>query len=286
MNIETGIVQVGKFQLRYHAEGKGPIALVIGGSIYYPRIFSQNLRNSLRLVFVDHKGFVLPDSTVDISEYDFEIILDDIERVRDQLNLGRIIIIGHSGNAFMALEYAKKYPEHVSHVVMLGTGPSFSDINTQAVEQYWQESVWPERKAALEQNLKRYPDALLNELTPGQRFIANYIRLGPKIWFDFNFDSSPLWANISLNMPMIDHVWGVVFRDIDITQGLENFNKPVFLGLGRYDFIVAPPNSWDTIRPKFKNITVRVFEHSGHTPPYEEPNLFDQELLAWLSQNS
>ncbi len=82
---------------------------------------------------------------------------------------------------------------------------------------------------------------------------------------------------------MFDYVWGVVFRDIDITKGLDIFDKPVFLGLGRYDFLVAPPYTWNPIRPKFKNITVRIFEKSGHTPQYEEPELFDAELLHWLS---
>jgi proline iminopeptidase len=56
----------------------------------------------------------------------------------------------------------------------------------------------------------------------------------------------------------------------------------VLLALGRYDFISAPPASWDPIRPKFRDLTMRVFERSGHTPPYEEPELFNRELLAWL----
>ena len=65
---------------------------------------------------------------------------------------------------------------------------------------------------------------------------------------------------------MFDHVWGNVFRDLDITRGLSTFDRPVLLALGRYDFIVAPPCSWDPIRPKFRDLTVRVFEHSGHNP--------------------
>ena len=82
---------------------------------------------------------------------------------------------------------------------------------------------------------------------------------------------------------MFDYVWGILFRDIDITHALEQFDKPVFLGLGRYDFLVAPPSSWDAVRSKFKDLTIRIFEKSGHIPQLEEPELFDQELLRWLS---
>ncbi|HET9314279.1 MAG TPA: alpha/beta hydrolase, partial [Vicinamibacteria bacterium] len=65
-------------------------------------------------------------------------------------------------------------------------------------------------------------------------------------------------------------------------RGLEALDRPVFLALGRYDFLVAPPSSWDRVRPKFKDLTVRVFERSGHTPQHDEPALFDAELLRWI----
>ena len=50
-------------------------------------------------------------------------------------------------------------------------------------------------------------------------------------------------------------------------------------------FLVAPLLHGIRIRSKFQNlIAVRVFEKSGHTvPQYEEPELFDDELLRWLS---
>jgi proline iminopeptidase len=56
----------------------------------------------------------------------------------------------------------------------------------------------------------------------------------------------------------------------------------MLLALGRYDYLVAPPSSWDAVRPKFRDLTVRVFERTGHTPQYEESALFDAELLGWL----
>lgn len=30
---------------------------------------------------------------------------------------------------------------------------------------------------------------------------------------------------------------------------------------------------------------MRVFERSGHTPPYKEPGLFDAELLRWMKDH-
>ena len=68
------------------------------------------------------------------------------------------------------------------------------------------------------------------------------------------------------------------------TPRLQPIDRPVFLALGRYDFLVAPPSAWDAIRPQFRDLTVRVFERSGHTPQYEEATLFDAELMRWMKK--
>jgi proline iminopeptidase len=282
---DKGTVVAGEFRLRYGVEGTGRPAIVIGSAIYYPRVFSQNLRKHLRLVFLDHRGFAPSPGRVDTTAFALDKLVDDVEQARRELGLGRIAVIGHSGHAFMALEYAKKYPTSVSHVIMIGIGPDLSAASAEATERYWNESVSPERKAALDDNLRRMPDEELAKLAPGERFARRYVRNGPRIWYDPRFDASPFWKGVELNMHMFDHVWGQVFRDIDITEGLSTFDRPVFLALGRYDFIVAPPCSWDRIRLKFRNLTVRVFERSGHTPQYEEAELFDTELLRWIKEH-
>ena len=282
---DIGTIAAGEFRLRYRIEGRGTPAMVIGSAVFYPRVFSQNLRKHLRLVFLDHRGFAPSPGRVDATEFALDRLLDDFERARQQLSLGRVAVIGHSGHALMALEYAKKYPSSVSHVVMIGMAPDLSGASAEAAERYWSESVSPERKAALQDNVRRMPDAELARLPAAQRFIRSYVRNGPRVWYDPRFDSSPLWEGVEINMDMFGSMWGQVLRDIDITQGLSALASPVFLALGRYDFIVAPPSSWDPIRPKFRSLTVRVFERSGHTPQYEEPELFDAELLRWIEEH-
>ncbi len=54
---KTGSIDIDRFKLKYKSEGNGPDVIVIGCSVYYSRSFSQNLRKSLRLHFVDYRGF-------------------------------------------------------------------------------------------------------------------------------------------------------------------------------------------------------------------------------------
>ncbi len=281
-NISSGTIQADQFNLSYVIEGEGEPAIVIGSSIYYPRTFSKNLRKHLKLIFLDHRGYAPSTANADSTDFSLDKIIMDIERTRQKLKLGKIIIIGHSGHSYMALEYAKKFPENVTSVVMIAIAPDLGGSNESLIERTWQESVDPERKKTMEENSLRLPDEKLFQLSPREAFIQSYVRLGPKAWYDPQFDSSPLWEGVEINVDMFTYMWGRVFRDIDITKGLDNFHKPVFLALGRYDYLVAPASTWDPIRSKFHDLTIRVFEKSGHTPQYEQAVLFDKELLEWL----
>jgi proline iminopeptidase len=279
----NGIIPAGPFELRYQIEGQGPAAIVIGPPLFYSRVFSQRLRERLRLVFLDHRGFARKTGAVEPKDYTLDVVIEDIEHARRSLQLGRVVVVGHSGHSYMALEYAKKYPQHVSHVVMIGIAPNLSAASAAATEGYWQEFASPERKALLAERRRALPDSELEKLAPGPRFIQGFgIRDSPRGWYRLDFDPAPLWRDVDVNMDVFSHLWGEAFRDIDVARGLEHFDRPVLIALGRHDFVVAPPPSWDPIVPKFRDVTVRIFEHSGHAPQYEEAALFDAELLKWM----
>jgi proline iminopeptidase len=277
-------IDIDGFKLRYQVEGSGLPTIVVGSAVEHPRTFSSNLREHLQLIFVDHRGFTrLPDG-VDPASIGLATIVEDIELVRQALGLTRFAIAGHSGNAYMALEYAKKYPAYVSHVIMICIAPDLGPQTSRTARRHWEESASPERKAQLAENYRRMPDDQLARMPADERFIEADKRMAPLKWYDYLFDHTQLLVGIVRNA-IIEHVWGRIFSTIDITTGLEEFDRPVFLALGRYDFLVGPPSLWDPVSGRFKDLTIRVFEESGHVPQFEEPELFDRELLAWMNNS-
>lgn len=277
----SGFIERDGFTLSYTIEGTGQVALVIGSAIYYPRTFSQNLRNHLQLTFMDHRGFS-PSAFTDTKHFELDLLLDDIEAMRQHLNIENFIVIGHSGHGYMALEYAKKYPQHVSHVVIIATGPDQSEASHRAAAQYFEDTVNPEQKAFLERDLQQLHTDIASD--PSRRFVHFCVRLGARSWYDYAYNARNLWDGVTVNNAMFDYVWGKVFASLDITKGLKNFNKPVFLALGHFDFLVAPFYSWNPIRSQFNDLTMKIFCKSGHTPQLEEPERFDAALLRWLSE--
>jgi proline iminopeptidase len=275
-------IKIDKFELKYQIEGEGIPVIVIGSTLYYPRIFSQYLRQYFRFVFIDHRGFAQYSGRLELDDYTLDKIIDDIECIRTTLKLPSGIVIGHSGHGYMALEYAKKYPQAISHLVLLALSPDSSPQSFAAADRYFQESVCPERKALLAKNLTTLQAE--TDANPSQAFIIRALKFAPMIWYDENFDASNLWKDVTVNPEIMDYLWGSVFREIDITKNLDKLDIPVFLGLGRYDYW-NPPYLWETIRSHFKDITIRVFEKSAHTPQLEEASLFDQKLLQWFQNH-
>lgn len=277
---ETGSLRAGPFDLGYAIEGSGMPLLVVGSAIYYPRTFSGTLREKLRLVFIDHRGFAPAWTKYTAGDIGFETVLDDLDRLRAHLGLERFAILGHSGHGYMALEYAKRHPERISHVVMVGAGPSHSARHMALADRIWEETVSPERKAIFEREMAKLGADIAAR--PEERFKSLLIRLGAKSWHQPDFDAASLWLDVTVNNAVFDHLWGEVFRDIDIHKGLNTVKAPVLLALGRSDYLVAPAFSWDEYRGDFADLTVRTFEKSGHTPQLEESDLFDEVLLSFL----
>jgi proline iminopeptidase len=80
---KAGIVEVEGAHLGYRIEGRGQPCLVVGSSVYYPRVFSQALRQHLQLVFVDLRHFAAAsDPSFTPDRISSDTYADDIEHAR------------------------------------------------------------------------------------------------------------------------------------------------------------------------------------------------------------
>lgn len=118
---DSGVVRVDGFELSYSVEGTGIPCLVINDAPAMRRGLSSELRRHFRFIFMNPRMNVRYDPTCDVTRITLDTLLDDIERVRREAKVDRVLVFGHSINGLTAYEYARKYPEHVVGVVMNGT---------------------------------------------------------------------------------------------------------------------------------------------------------------------
>jgi proline iminopeptidase len=81
----------------------------------------RQLADQFTLVFYDHRcngrstGFPVTSMT-------WENLTSDADGLREQLGFERWAVLGHSFGGHVALEYALRYPDRISHLVLMNTG--------------------------------------------------------------------------------------------------------------------------------------------------------------------
>jgi proline iminopeptidase len=282
---KSGIVTVEGAKLSYSVEGSGLPCIVIGVPKLYPRVFSEQLREHFRFVFSDDRLEVPYDPSFQVSSITMDTLSEDIETVRRNLGFDKICVLGHSIHGVLALEYARRYPEHTSHVIVIGGVPYMSDRNREITAEFWEDDASEERKAILKRDTELMKE---NEssLSLHEAFLNEIIANNAKYWFDPTYDSVWLWQGVEFSDESFDlssHFMDVVVEGYSVTEGHE-IGTPVFLAVGRYDYAV-PYTLWNDVRENIPNLDYHLFERSGHYPMLEEQALFDEKLIAWIKRN-
>jgi len=123
-----GRISVGKASLYSREIGRGqPIIVLHGGpdfdqSYLLPEL--DELANGFRLIYYDQRGRgrsadrVRPEGVTLTSE------VDDLDKVREYFHLKSSTLLGHSWGTVLALEYAVRHPERVSHLILMNPAPA------------------------------------------------------------------------------------------------------------------------------------------------------------------
>ena len=281
-NQETsGVVSVEGAELHYIIEGKGTPCIGLGHSESQRRILSQELRNHFRWVFMDLRHDAQSNSSLEISKITLDTYLDDIDKVRRTLGLDKTAVFGHSIHSLIALEYARKYPKNTTHVVMSGFTPySLAGV----ADEFWESDASSERKMILKQNMEKIAEDELSRMPSKERVVKTYMAMAPKLFYDPTYDLSWIYEVVESNQDIARHLFQVIFKDYDIAKRPGRVETPVFLAIGRYDYL-CPYFIWDDRKDVLPNLSYNLFEKSGHFPMVEEQELFDKKLIEWIKRH-
>jgi proline iminopeptidase len=108
--------------------GDGPPLVVLhGGPDFnhrYLRPELDRLATGTRVVYYDQRGRGLSSDGVAPDDVDLAGEIDDLDALRRHLGLATFALLGHSWGGVLALEYALRHPDRVSHLVLLNTAPA------------------------------------------------------------------------------------------------------------------------------------------------------------------
>src|SRR5215469_9399599 len=115
--MQEGFVDANGVLIYYKIIGRGaPLMVVHGGpgaSHDYLLPGLLPLARSNKLVFIDERGSGRSEKLEDPNKYTVENMVEDVEAVRQALNLGKISLLGHSYGGVLAQAYALKYQSNL-----------------------------------------------------------------------------------------------------------------------------------------------------------------------------
>lgn len=260
--------------------GKGiPCLFICLGTPSF-RTISKNFASlfevySSDVYWIDNNALDDPESVT------MDTIIDDIKSLGDALHLKKYVIFAHSAYGIVALEFAKKYPNVASAIIMIGTPLNSNHNVAETNNTIFEREADQKRKLIDAERRTQIAKEDLTKLSSSERWLREYVyRDAPRYWHIPDFDCAELWKDVYLNKLLI-RLFSAILPKTDVLNGLENINEPVFLAAGVSDYDCCPW-VWKDVPNLPKNFTISVFNESGHWPHYEEPDLFDARIKKWI----
>jgi proline iminopeptidase len=126
-----GYVSVENTELYCREIGQGqPIIVLHGGPDFdhnYLLPDLDRLSDSFRLIYYDQRGRGKSAGQVLPKDVSIRSDVEDLESLRGHYRLQSVAVLGHSWGALLAMEYAIRHPDRVSHLILMNVAPASRD---------------------------------------------------------------------------------------------------------------------------------------------------------------
>jgi proline iminopeptidase len=117
------VVTSDTVKLSVKVAGKGPVCIYLHGGpgqdfLSFEKMGGASLEKCLTMVYLDQRG---SGHSQDAKNYSLDRVVQDIEDLRLKLGVEKVYLLSHSFGGILAINYALKYPEHLSGIIMANT---------------------------------------------------------------------------------------------------------------------------------------------------------------------
>ncbi len=289
---ETGYLEVGDtHEIFYACSGNRSGRPVMGlhggpGAGCYPRMTQYFDPDKFFLVLHDQRGAGRSRPHGELRGNTTQNLVEDIERLRKHLKLGKVLIFGGSWGSTLGLAYAETYPEHVDGLILRGV---FLGTEAEIDHHYiGTRFFFPKEHEALLSVLPdpaqgTHPDHLFELIRSGDAELRTRVR-GALNRFELKFMKLRMPdASVSAVLDGLpdDVVHRLTCLDLHYVtnryfmeegQLLMNIDRlaeiPVTLINGRYD-MASPPSSAYAVHKALPHSKLVIVEEAGHSETEE-----------------
>ncbi|OSY02227.1 hypothetical protein BTJ45_01290 [Bacillus mycoides] len=289
------IIRGKKLYVETHGSPKNkPVLFLHGGpgESCYDFSFHQaeRLKNSLYVIMIDQRGVCRSEEITVEESFGLNDLVEDCEEIRKLLQIEKWSIIGHSFGGYLALLYARAYPNSIEKIIF--EGPTFDFALTSRallqktgtlLKKYGKELAaedcvaYSSNNASSEELLEAYI-RLSAELEEKRMEIYNY----KKDETDDSLYSDEEWEVFSNRSKIhFDRLKLEGACHISLLSKIKEVKNPMLLIVGKYD-VVTCEKQIEIFNNDASNGKYIVFGESGHSPHYEEAERFAETIIHFL----
>ena len=236
------------------------------------------LRERMQLVYFDHRGQGR-SARGNPEKYTLDENVEDMEALRRYLGLGPIVSLGTSYGGMVALAHAARYPDAVSHLILVAT-VAHAGYAARA-RQIAAERGTPEQVAMC-------ADVFAGRIDTPDKMRRYFEVMGPLYARknDPALMGDGLLRGILTPEPLNRaHGPDGFLRGFDLRPELRRITAPTLILAGRHDWICAPEFS-EEIHRLIPGSDLRIFEESAHGIGGDEPQGFFDAVAGFLVHNT
>ena len=285
--MSEGHVPVAGAQLYYRTVGDGPPITVLHGGPDFDHTYLlpelDRLADSFRLIYYDQRGRGRSATAVAPEDVSIASEIEDLDSVRRHFGVDSVAVLGHSWGGVLAMEYATRHPDRVSHLILVNTAPA-------AVEDV----------AALRQHLRRVRPAAdfeqMEAIASSARYEAGdleaeaaYYRIHYRAALPqpehieqvvgrlrTHFTEESVLTARAIEQRLYDETW--TSDGYDLVPKLQRLDVPTLVLHGANDFV--PVEVAARIARAMPRARLAVLEDCGHFAYLEAPDAFHQHVAA------
>ena len=225
----------------------------------------QALSDRFTLIFYDHRCNGRSERA-EIRTMTWENLTSDADALRQSLSFERWAVLGHSFGGMVALEYALRYPQSLSHLVLMDT----------CGDSWWVQRNAPQilakrgYSAATVRTAERFYNG---DITPDE-FMQSVRKLSTAYYHKLNLVQ--LIRDITVGLRMKTHPEALIFGYGQLLKGwtvkerLDEIKAPALVMAGRDDF-QFPPEHQAALASGIPNARLEIIERAGHNAQSERP---------------
>lgn len=264
--------------------GQGdPLLIMHGGpgADHTTMLSLEPLADQFTLIFYDHRCNGR-STGADVTSMNWENLTADADALRQELGFEKWAVLGHSFGGMVALEYALRYPQHVSHLLLMDTCGDIRWVRQNALELLTKQGYKPAEVQAARRFFR-------GELTP-REFLPTMMKFGKAYYYNPSLltlirEIFSGGLRVKVRPEAQIYAFSRLLPGWTVMDRLGEITAPTLVLAGRHDF-QFPPEHQAILALRISSAQLALIERAGHNAPIERPAEVIEAVRRFMSTDT